>query len=36
VAPIFDRERLELVLRRQEIIAAHTDLQERELLKAAT
>jgi len=36
VAPIFDRERLELALRRQAIIAAHTDLKERELLKAAT
>ncbi|QUQ65790.1 TetR/AcrR family transcriptional regulator [Kutzneria sp. CA-103260] len=36
VAPIFNLDRFELVLRRQEVIAAHTDLQERELLKAAT
>ncbi len=36
VAPIFDRDRLDLALRRQEIIAAHADLRERELLKAAT
>ncbi len=33
--PVLRAERLELVRRRQAIVAAHTDLQERELLKGA-
>ena len=36
VAPMFAQERLELVRRRQAIIAAQQDLRERELLKGAT
>ncbi|MFI9382001.1 helix-turn-helix domain-containing protein [Kutzneria sp. NPDC052558] len=36
IAPVFALDRLDLVLRRQAIIAAHADLQERELHKAAT
>ncbi|GAA5156008.1 MULTISPECIES: TetR family transcriptional regulator [Amycolatopsis] len=36
VSVLFPPERLELVRRRQAIIAANTDLQERELLKLAT
>ena len=36
LASLFVQERIELVRQRQAVIAAHTDLQERELLKAAT
>src|SRR5262245_21786784 len=36
VAPVFAQERLDLVRRRQAVIAEHKDLRERELLKRAT